>query len=522
MLTTFDMERIRLGVAAMDRKARSKPMQNILNRLLSTGKFEVITFGDKLILDEDVENWPIVDVLISFFSTGFPLEKAIKYVDIRNPVCVNDLRMQTVLWDRRSVLTVLDAAGVPTPRSLRADRDGGPTVEPALSEDFRKRFGVNFDKCTEKCDVKLLDDDTLEINGEIIRKPFVEKPVSGEDHNVHIYFAKSRGGGGRRLFRKIRNKSSEFDPEMNEPRREGSYIYEEFMDVDNAEDIKVYTIGPDFAHAETRKSPVVDGLVKRNPDGKEIRYITQLTDDEKEAARRISIAFKQYICGFDLLRVKDKSYVIDVNGWSFVKGNDQYYGTCIRWKRLTTDKCAEILTGFCRRKVLPRPVRRVSQSVPAPDEGTSSWVLKANVTVFRHGDRTPKQKLKRSFKANDDWAQPVLALLQGHREEIILREQLELVSEAIEQAMKLPGADAEDLEFVNEIIERKKGLPGTKIQMKPQFDKSTGALEKMQLVVKWGGEVRDRRAALQFTDDSSLMRLCTRRRITARTCAGTC
>lgn len=43
----------------------------------------------------------------------------------------------------------------------------------------------------------------IEVNGVRITKPFVEKPLNAEDHNVYIYYPDRYGGGHKRLFRKV-------------------------------------------------------------------------------------------------------------------------------------------------------------------------------------------------------------------------------------------------------------------------------------------------------------------------------
>lgn len=218
-------------------------------------------------------------------------------------------------------------------------------------------------------------EDYIVMNGFQINKPFVEKPVSGEDHNVYIYYPHSmvwasrappalvfpdlpfgargyrdaQGGGVKRLFRKVDDKSADYDSSHpGNVRRDGSYIYEVFLatggtdvkveppsslclrrwgGVSDVAWLQVYTVGPRYAHAEARKSPVVDGRVQRAADGKEVtrifallplvqhslflmlsipqvRFPVLLSPHEKEIARLVSLAFGQKVSGIGCFWLK--------------------------------------------------------------------------------------------------------------------------------------------------------------------------------------------------------------------------
>ncbi|XP_035858975.1 inositol hexakisphosphate and diphosphoinositol-pentakisphosphate kinase 2 isoform X7 [Sander lucioperca] len=354
-----------VGICAMMKKSKSKPMTEILERLCKFDYINMVIFPEEVILEEPVEKWPLCDCLISFHSKGFPLDKAVEYAKLRNPLLINDLNMQYFIQDRREVYRILQEEGIDLPRYAVLNRDPDNPEECNLVE----------------------AEDHVEVNGEVFPKPFVEKPVCAEDHNVYIYYPTSAGGGSQRLFRKIGSRSSVYSPESS-VRKTGSYIYEEFMPTDGT-DVKVYTVGPDYAHAEARKSPALDGKVERDSEGKEIRYPVMLTAMEKLVARKVCLAFKQTVCGFDLLRANGHSYVCDVNGFSFVKNSMKYY-----------DDCAKVLGNMVMRELAPQfhipwSIPMEAEDIPiVPTTSGTMMELRCVIAIIRHGDRTPKQKMK--------------------------------------------------------------------------------------------------------------------------------
>ncbi|XP_047622488.1 inositol hexakisphosphate and diphosphoinositol-pentakisphosphate kinase 1 isoform X14 [Phacochoerus africanus] len=471
-----------VGICAMTKKSKSKPMTQILERLCRFDYLTVIILGEDVILNEPVENWPSCHCLISFHSKGFPLDKAVAYSKLRNPFLINDLAMQYYIQDRREVYRILQEEGIDLPRYAVLNRD------PARPEECNLIEG----------------EDQVEVNGAVFPKPFVEKPVSAEDHNVYIYYPSSAGGGSQRLFRKIGSRSSVYSPESS-VRKTGSYIYEEFMPTDGT-DVKVYTVGPDYAHAEARKSPALDGKVERDSEGKEIRYPVMLTAMEKLVARKVCVAFKQTVCGFDLLRANGHSFVCDVNGFSFVKNSMKYY-----------DDCAKILGNTIMRELAPQfqipwSIPMEAEDIPiVPTTSGTMMELRCVIAIIRHGDRTPKQKMKMEvthsrffslFEKHGGYKTGKLKLKRPEQ----LQEVLDITRLLLAELEKEPSGEIEEktgkLEQLKSVLEmyghfsginRKVQLTyyphGVKASNEGQDPQRVALAPSLLLVLKWGGEL---------------------------------
>uniref|UniRef100_A0A4W4HA60 Inositol hexakisphosphate and diphosphoinositol-pentakisphosphate kinase n=1 Tax=Electrophorus electricus TaxID=8005 RepID=A0A4W4HA60_ELEEL len=472
-----NLRQIVVGICSMMKKSNSKPMTQIMERLCKFEYITVVIFPEDVILNEPVEKWPLCDCLISFHSKGFPLDKAVSYAKLRNPLLINDLHMQYFIQDRREVYRILQEEGIDLPRYAVLNRDPDRPKECNLVE----------------------GEDHVEVNGEVFHKPFVEKPVSAEDHNVYIYYPTPAGGGSQRLFRKIGSRSSVYSPE-SAVRKTGSYIYEEFMPTDGT-DVKVYTVGPDYAHAEARKSPALDGKVERDSEGKEIRYPVMLTAMEKLVARKVCLAFKQTVCGFDLLRANGHSFVCDVNGFSFVKNSMKYY-----------DDCAKVLGNMVMRELAPQlhipwSIPMEAEDIPiVPTTSGTMMELRCVIAVIRHGDRTPKQKMKMEvffdlFEKYGGYKSGKLKLKKPKQLQEVLDIARQLLSELGQHndcEIEEKKSKLEQLKTVLEMYGHFSGinrkvqltyLPNGQLKASSEEEDTLMSGPSLLLVLKWGGEL---------------------------------
>ncbi|KAI5189450.1 inositol-hexakisphosphate/diphosphoinositol-pentakisphosphate 1-kinase [Nematocida minor] len=485
------IEQVHLGVFIPNRKLHTEPMKQ-LGRYLKSKGYSVYYFEDAYREETPVDAWPHVDVILSFFSEGIDFMKIKKYAEMHCPVEINRIDAQFLLLDRRAVMAILDKIEVPTafriiyngrakdtlseykPRASTARAvEAEEAQKPEAENDTRGKtktkveerqeemknengaeteidrivkkelisFNIMRDELLKPSRTRYCKDGVLCIDDKKMKKPYVEKPAYSEDHNINIYYSndcKNREGGVCRLFRKIGSKSSNFDKNTQgvSYREDGSYIYEKYLEMKDYLDIKVYVLGKKV-YAETRKSPVKDGIVIRTKSGKEERKEIELTEEEISAVVNISRALGQFICGMDILRTSDGRFiVVDVNGWSFVKSNPKYYTQTylkfldkkikkevLRKRAVLGDssrredvklysRIVEIISEDASKELKKEEVLRLENSseekqnktVESADDALSlvnssknAIEIKGVHAVYRHARRTPKLKKRLIF-----------------------------------------------------------------------------------------------------------------------------
>ena len=130
-------------------------MRLILQLLAQYQVFDIVVFSDNVILNVPIEQWPPCDALLSYHSGKFPIDKVVQYQRLHNPVSINDLEMGRAILSRVETYSLLIGCGVPVVRHFVVDHN-----DPEQEAKFEEH------------------EDHIVVNGQVLRKPFVEKPVS--------------------------------------------------------------------------------------------------------------------------------------------------------------------------------------------------------------------------------------------------------------------------------------------------------------------------------------------------------
>ena len=210
-----NMTKVKLGICAMAKKANSLAMKSILENLEKFTEFKIIIFSEETIFKKEIEDWPIVDALIIFFSDGFPYNKGLKYINLRKPFLVNDFEIQKVFWDRVKVLKMLEEEGIPTPNHIIIDRgdeinnDGESNNNLGeLNTSAEKEKKVNTYKKEINCLIKENRISDLKLN--LKKGNFMKKDIDKNKLNLR------KNSSGNNSFKNGSNNAGAVDDELIE------------------------------------------------------------------------------------------------------------------------------------------------------------------------------------------------------------------------------------------------------------------------------------------------------------------
>jgi len=409
---------------------RARPL---LRKLEDCGvKVSVRTDTDLANADQETE----CDALLVLWSQFFQGPHEGRLIEISDRVgragalVLNDVRKLVAMQDRRWLLQKLKEHGLPTP--MFVSRDLG-THDASFEE----------------------HDDYIMIGGNRINKPFVEKPVDRRDREIYVYFPND-AGGGRALLSTRESGEVEyvcrFEP-CGRVRKEGSFVYQEYLQSDGFVVQAVCAGGLSYGHA------LLSGVVSQ--PGVASQTASQpcavwLRQEEKIIASKLNVLLQQTLIGLTFVRSQtaggstttksNTSYIIDA--WPGIprRGFGAHLDDIVRALLSAMSSRLPIPGMHMRSRSLPRfpsPVREAGRRLPsvrdqeaadaenkALPEGPGSPSAQSGrssetsyrssgvdffgdleeaellcvLMVARHSERTPKQKVKAKVTLASEFA----------------------------------------------------------------------------------------------------------------------
>lgn len=435
----------------------------------------------------------VVMVLWSFYFQGAikdRLAQVVQEARDAGAVVLSDVQRLWDMQDRVWLLQMMEEHNVPVPAYVACSREGGN--EPVLEE----------------------SDDHIVVNGQRIKKPFVEKPIDRRDRDIYIYFPKAAGGGRSLASTRFSGDIEyvfRFDP-VSRVRRAGSYVYQEYLQSEGfmvqAICVGTHSFGNAVLSGVVHKSGHRGGASKASMDHVYQPCAVRLRQEEKLIASKLHTVFGQTLFGITFARSQSPdgqldSRVIDV--WPAIPSSG-LGSHCDDVVKALLETVSPRLPPKLGRSLQDGMLMASATTPTGEDSSVSDRTHRGSdeedpirdecicvLLVARHSERTPKQKVKAKIKLDSEFAAGWLCgWLAGADAEVptAVRPPSTYELRTKEQLARLGGTclklmnDGHKIDMLNDALVRIDKEESLDCHAKIEADAST-----LKVALKWGGEL---------------------------------